>query len=61
MAALQTLQADSSLKDSITNASGIDDSENRLSCLVFQRNTNYSERQDINQKGMTSNTIGRRI
>jgi hypothetical protein len=61
MAALQTLQADSSLKDSITNASGIDDSENRLSCLVFQRNTNDSERQDINQKGMTSNTIGRRI
>jgi hypothetical protein len=42
MAALQTLQADSSLKDSITNASGIDDSENRLSCLVFQRNTNDS-------------------
>jgi molybdate transport repressor ModE-like protein len=30
MAALQTLQADSSMKDSITNASGIDDCDNRL-------------------------------
>ena len=30
MAALQTLQADSSMKDSITNASGIDDCDNRI-------------------------------